>query len=108
LVFEKNANFFAENCQKSHKIVIITSTPGHTDQSHLVVDEDGPEVRLDDVRLAHVADSEEEVEAAVDEADHGHLREGHRVRPFLEEVSSVTRLFRTKSGIRSTGFYVVT
>jgi hypothetical protein len=30
LVFEKNANFFAENCQKSQKIVIITSTPGHT------------------------------------------------------------------------------
>jgi hypothetical protein len=27
LVFEKNANFVAENCQKSHKIVIITSTP---------------------------------------------------------------------------------
>jgi hypothetical protein len=25
--FEKNANFFAENCQKSQKIVIITSTP---------------------------------------------------------------------------------
>jgi hypothetical protein len=28
LVFEKNANFFAENCQKSQKIVIITSVPG--------------------------------------------------------------------------------
>jgi hypothetical protein len=27
LVFEKNANFFAENCRKSQKIVIITSTP---------------------------------------------------------------------------------
>jgi hypothetical protein len=27
LVFEKNADFFAENCQKSQKIVIITSTP---------------------------------------------------------------------------------
>jgi hypothetical protein len=27
--FEKNANFFAENCQKSQKIVIITSTPGY-------------------------------------------------------------------------------
>jgi hypothetical protein len=27
LVFEKNAIFFAENCQKSQKIVIITSTP---------------------------------------------------------------------------------
>jgi hypothetical protein len=27
-VFEKNANFFAENCQKSQKIVIITSVPG--------------------------------------------------------------------------------
>jgi hypothetical protein len=25
---EKNANFFAENCQKSQKIVIITSTTG--------------------------------------------------------------------------------
>jgi hypothetical protein len=28
LVFYKNANIFAENWQKSHKIVIITSTPG--------------------------------------------------------------------------------
>jgi hypothetical protein len=28
LVFEKNANFFAENCRKSQKIVIIASTPG--------------------------------------------------------------------------------
>jgi hypothetical protein len=28
LVFEKNANFFAENWQKSPKILIITSTPG--------------------------------------------------------------------------------
>jgi hypothetical protein len=28
LVHEKNANFFAENWQKSQKIVIITSTPG--------------------------------------------------------------------------------
>jgi hypothetical protein len=28
LVFEKNANFFAKNCRKSPKIVIITSTPG--------------------------------------------------------------------------------
>jgi hypothetical protein len=27
LVYEKNANFFAEICQKSPKIVIITSTP---------------------------------------------------------------------------------
>jgi hypothetical protein len=27
LVFEKNANFFAENWQKSQKIVIITSAP---------------------------------------------------------------------------------
>jgi hypothetical protein len=29
LVFEKNANSFAENWQKSQKIVTITSTPGH-------------------------------------------------------------------------------
>jgi hypothetical protein len=28
LVFEKNADFFVENCRKSHKIVIITSTLG--------------------------------------------------------------------------------
>jgi hypothetical protein len=27
LVFEKNAHFFAEICQKSQKIVIITSVP---------------------------------------------------------------------------------
>jgi hypothetical protein len=29
LVFEKNAIFFAENYQKSQKIVIITSTPAY-------------------------------------------------------------------------------
>jgi hypothetical protein len=29
LVFEKNANFFAENNRKSLKIVIITSTPAY-------------------------------------------------------------------------------
>jgi hypothetical protein len=28
-VFDKNAYFFAENCQKTQRIVIITSTPGH-------------------------------------------------------------------------------
>jgi hypothetical protein len=28
LVCEKNSYFFAENCQKSPKILIITSTPG--------------------------------------------------------------------------------
>jgi hypothetical protein len=28
LIFDENANFFAENRQKSPKIVIITSTPG--------------------------------------------------------------------------------
>jgi hypothetical protein len=27
LAFDKNANFFAVNCQKSQKIVIITSVP---------------------------------------------------------------------------------
>jgi hypothetical protein len=31
LVFEKNANFFAANWQKSQKIVIITSSPGRPD-----------------------------------------------------------------------------
>jgi hypothetical protein len=38
LDFEKNANFIAENWQKSQKIVIITSTPGTKDQMdhHLV------------------------------------------------------------------------
>jgi hypothetical protein len=29
LVFEQNANFYAENCRKSQKIVSITSTPGN-------------------------------------------------------------------------------
>jgi hypothetical protein len=29
MVFEKNAIFFAENWQKSQKLVIITSTPDH-------------------------------------------------------------------------------
>jgi hypothetical protein len=35
LVFEKNANFFAENCRKSQKIVIITSTPGPRQSTQL-------------------------------------------------------------------------
>jgi hypothetical protein len=35
LVFEKNANFFTENWQKSQKIGIITSTPGHPDVNKL-------------------------------------------------------------------------
>jgi hypothetical protein len=35
LVFEKNANIFAENCQKSQKFVIITSVPGHTGSAKL-------------------------------------------------------------------------
>jgi hypothetical protein len=34
LVFEKNAIFFAENSQKSPKIVIITSTPGVNFTNH--------------------------------------------------------------------------
>jgi hypothetical protein len=33
LVFEKNANFFTENWQKSQKIVIIKSVPDRTNQS---------------------------------------------------------------------------
>jgi hypothetical protein len=37
LVFEKNANFFAENCQKSQKMVIITSTPGHPESDRLPI-----------------------------------------------------------------------
>jgi hypothetical protein len=31
LVFEKTPIFFAENCRKTQKIVIITSTPGPED-----------------------------------------------------------------------------
>jgi DNA polymerase II small subunit/DNA polymerase delta subunit B len=31
LILRKNANFFAENWQKSQKIVIITVTPGQPD-----------------------------------------------------------------------------
>jgi hypothetical protein len=30
-VFEKNAIFFAENCKKLQKVVIVTSNPGHPD-----------------------------------------------------------------------------
>jgi hypothetical protein len=37
LVFEKNAISFAENCQKSPKIVIITSTPVQTYLFYLVL-----------------------------------------------------------------------
>jgi hypothetical protein len=37
-LWEKNANFFAENCQKSPKIVIITSTPGATEEIPVVAE----------------------------------------------------------------------
>jgi hypothetical protein len=37
LVFEKNANFFTEDCQKSQKIVIITSTPDFFNKMSSVV-----------------------------------------------------------------------
>jgi hypothetical protein len=37
LVFEKNANIFAENWQKSQKIVIITSTPSTTADGNAVM-----------------------------------------------------------------------
>jgi hypothetical protein len=33
LVFVKNANFFADNWQKSQKIVIITSTAGYQNKT---------------------------------------------------------------------------
>jgi hypothetical protein len=36
LVFEKNANYFAENWEKSQKIMIITSTPDWADFRLLV------------------------------------------------------------------------
>jgi hypothetical protein len=36
LVFEKNANFFAENGQKSQKIVITTSTLGRRGDNYFV------------------------------------------------------------------------
>jgi hypothetical protein len=42
LVFEKSAIFIAENCQTSPKIMIITSTPGHTEN---VSEETGEFVR---------------------------------------------------------------
>jgi hypothetical protein len=32
LVFKKNANMFAQNCRKSLKVVIITSTQGPAEQ----------------------------------------------------------------------------
>jgi hypothetical protein len=41
LVFEKNANFFAENWQKSQKIVIITSTPDWAILAYWVIVEFG-------------------------------------------------------------------
>jgi hypothetical protein len=37
LVFEKNVDFFAEYWQKSQKIVIITSTPGHTAKENVLI-----------------------------------------------------------------------
>jgi hypothetical protein len=36
LVFEKNANFFAENWVKSQKIVIITLTPGKLKKNRII------------------------------------------------------------------------
>jgi hypothetical protein len=45
LVFEKNANFFAENWQKSQKVVIITSTPGSVVYVVIIVSTNGTEYR---------------------------------------------------------------
>jgi hypothetical protein len=36
-VFEKNANFFAENCRKSQKIVIKTSTPAQFELRRILI-----------------------------------------------------------------------
>jgi hypothetical protein len=35
LIFDENVNFFVENCQKSQKIVTITSTPAFKASRHL-------------------------------------------------------------------------
>jgi hypothetical protein len=35
LVFEKNSIFFTENCRKSQKIVITSSTPGDAENAYL-------------------------------------------------------------------------
>ena len=52
----------------------------------LMVDQDGPQVGLDDVGPPHVAHPEEKVKAAVDETNNGGLREGHSVGTFLKEL----------------------
>ena len=49
----------------------------------LVINQDCPEMGFDDVRLPHVANPEEQVQAAVDQPDDGGLRKRDRVRPFL-------------------------
>jgi hypothetical protein len=40
---QKNANFFAENWEKSPKIVIITSTPGPNSPPQVFGDEQKPD-----------------------------------------------------------------
>jgi hypothetical protein len=49
LVFEKNANFFADNCPKSQKIVIIASTPGELSEFRSYLHRLNPASRLEGV-----------------------------------------------------------
>jgi aspartokinase len=52
LVFKKNANFFAENWEKSQKIVIVTSTPAPaTDTLNRVIEAAVASTELSVLRL---------------------------------------------------------
>jgi hypothetical protein len=67
LVFGENANFFAENCRKSQKIVIIISTPGHTDS--------GPKELLEFRQYSLAQLLVDEGVGGVEEGCHGHEAE---------------------------------
>jgi hypothetical protein len=78
LVFEKNANFFAENCRKSQKIVIITSTPGSTSHTHLSLAIQlhqervgGQHVRAHVLGVADLVDEQRQCRTRVDVGDDG-------------------------------------
>jgi hypothetical protein len=92
LVFEKNANFFAEKWHKSQKIVIITSTPGHPYLDDDFVGVESLRLPLDvalDVVVAHL-DGELDLVLHI---DHAAVRVVLGVDFAVEELVGPGRIF---------------
>jgi hypothetical protein len=99
LVFEKNANSFAENWRKSQKIVIITSTPGHP--AHVPV-RDKPASVLMTISI-RVLNGETPFRPSQEQHYKDILRENENLQKRIAEVTfstfSVFLLENQKSGL---------